>query len=464
MSQENKKVTMRFESTVTDNYNEKDDLIFKSPTHTDVYYKTKEDMESVLDVEVGTTAYVENVLDENLSQKRGAHFVYTPNGWKESLLGTHNHENKEILDQLGDICIENLPKGSKKLLTIEQADDVNDNNSFKVKWNEYPDILPEVPSNLKNSTVYLTLENGEYVWKEQIIPTQTFQYRRTLLEEPSRTVLFDNVTFNQADGDEVLLFDGGMMVTDSYTYSNPTIEDVPYSQFTFDNAIFDAGDTITMLVIKNGVKGFMDTIANEYMSKSDVIDLVSKGTITLKDFAKLSSLEGKANLVHSHSNYSKVGHNHDDLYATYHHVHSEYISGAQVYATIGDILSTFLNSDVEITQDDINNLYLEAINKLRDELEGILSEVIDSTYVDNKFNQLMEMLNADDVTIIHNGDPIPLSTYLSLLSEKIDNVKLDTDSVTTTSDIQVSGLIEQGSYVDGDVIPVGSTVQNIITN
>lgn len=54
---------------------------------------------------------------------------------------------------------------------------------------------------------------------------------------------------------------------------------------------------------------------------SKLVDIISGGTITLDGYATLMQLNNKADLVHSHTEYSLTTHDHGDTYASYIHEH-----------------------------------------------------------------------------------------------------------------------------------------------
>lgn len=477
------KVTIRFESNITDhNENINEEILFQGPIE---IYRTVDNISSLYLLDVpddrDVIVYVRNVINEydggeSTTRKRSAFFLhsYSDNAWKEVLIGTHSHENKDILDQLGNIDIENLPIGTKKMLSIEQVDADGYENipyayQYKLSWEEYPKQLPEIPEKFKNTTVYLTVENGEYVWKEKIIPTQTFQYKQIIVESdtPTKTLRVPDLNYNKDDNDEILIFDNGSLLSDftiDVTYESDHGTKIALITINSDNPnlIFEKGEKITILVIKNGVKGFVDSLAAEYMTKQDVIKFLSGGSITLANYVTKDQLKQKADVQHTHSQFALDGHNHDNLYASYYHIHNEYMRMSDVYGAIGTVLAELLGQDdPNLTQDDIDALYEAAIGKLREELLAEIDRKATIEYVRAEISDIKNnYLTTSKISVY--GTPYVLSDYLRILEDKISNIEYGTSTINFSSGIKVN--VGEGNSVggfnSGDSITEGTTIHD----
>jgi len=470
------KVTLHFNS-IEDN-SENQDIIINAPIK---IYASVDNVQALELLNVpedeDVVVHVRNVINSDTRQKSAFYMhLAESNTWTEVLLGGHSHNNKELLDQLGDINVEDLAD-KNKILTIKAVDmDGQPENyafKYKLEWADYPTQLPEIPEDMLNTPAYLTVENGEYVWKNQLVPAQTFQYKQVIIEsnEPVKQFKVKDLNYNK-DYDEVLIFDGPNLLTDcqvSVHYESESGEKYALVEITSDNEnlIFENGEKLTLLVIKNGVSGFLSQLADEYMKKSDVIDLLSGKSITLHKYATKDDLKTKADAVHHHSQYSLDGHNHDERYAMFNHIHSQYITRSDVYASISSVLANLLDiEDPNITIDNINDTLGQSLVALKDELLNEIATLASIQYVDDQIATLKrDFLDADHINIKIGNRNYVLTDYISMLENSISSVYNKTTDVTVAANIRVQlGEDESiGGFNDGDVISTNSSIHEVIS-
>ena len=472
----NEKVTIHFNSVADDG--EKQDILVEGPVK---IYKSVDNVEALHLLEVpedeNVFVYVRNVINSNTRQK-SAFYLHDceTDDWTEVLLGSHSHTNKEILDQLGNIDVSDLADGNK-ILTIRAVDaDGTDGNyayKYKLEWTEIPESLPEIPEEMQDAPAYLTVENGKYTWKNEIIPAQTFQYKQVVVETdaPIKQLRVKDLNYDPKY-DEILIFDGSNLLTDcevKVEYDSESGEKYGLVQILSDNEnmVFENGEKLTLLVIKSGVAGFLSQLADEYMSKADVVNLLSGKSITLDKYATKEDLKEKANTVHYHSQYAETGHLHDDRYAMYNHVHNQYITRSDVYGAISSVLSNLLDiEDPNITIDNINDTLGESLNLMKNELLTEITAKADLAYVDEEVNILKrDFLNAEHVNITVNNRVYTLKDYIGMLETTIQTMSNNSTDVKFASNIRVQ-LGENrtlGGYANGDVISNNTTLHEFAT-
>ena len=469
------KVTINFGSFADNADNQ--DILIQGPVEIFARVDKPQDLEYLADIPNNRNifVFVENVSDETRTdRKQSAYYMhsYEDNKWEEVLLGTHSHANKALLDQLGDVNVDSMEYNARKILTITKVDKDGGSyddysHSFKLDWKDYPTQLPDLPNDFRDRPVYLTYKDGKYVWEDKIIPAQTFQYTKVRVTEPGKSIEVPDLRYDEASKDTVLVFDSGDLVTikENITKNengNYVIEIAPDDDHTFD-----VGELITILVIKNGTEGFLNSIAEEYMTKQDAVKLLSTGTLSLNNYATKKDLEELANKDHGHGRqYASYDHNHDDRYAMFKHIHSDYVLESDVYAIISNCLAELLGQeDPGLSPEDIlNKSFSQAITSIR----SILETKADLTYLEEIKRNLetsirnKELDLTDSYISIHNKEQ-NLKDYLLLLENRIASIS------GRASDIQLSAPIKVelkdktiGKYKNGDVIDQGTTLQTLL--
>jgi len=534
--------------------------------------------------------FVKNITNFPESLKyRGAYFRYNyiTGTWQEILLGTHSHENKEILDKIGtgDIGnwsdITNYPSitissdildrqnnsnsnslflhtdiaeyilyratrtgsitvweeiplivgidfpadphirdiffnieteklfifsgskaGERKMLVLEVTDPDNTDltYSYDVTWSELPQTIPIVPENTISDDLYLGLDSaGNATWKNTLIASQSFQFKQikivALTESnpivgpdeqigPTNFVSIPNIRYD-SNLDEILVLDGVFFLINRDISYNKNLRVLTV---TTNEGLFDIGSTISVLIIKNGAAAVLDELAEDYITKADAINLLSGGSINLKNYATKTDLQTRALKNHTHSHFSKIGHNHDMRYANYKHTHSEYLTRRKVLELIQETLAT--NPDItdilysfseylQSNEEGLNDLIL-ALNNIN--LNGIQSDILDIQtqidilngdsyknelvdYIQNNINLKTDQIYTDfiDVSTQENKN---LSQFLAELYEDIqkDLNIIDTTNVLVNENIHVKLGENQylGGINDDEIIPAGMTIHEAL--
>ena len=471
------KVTIQFNS-IADNGEGQDILLAGSPFQ---LFASIDNIEALgqlhgLPVDENVFVFIRNVLPNDSTRKQSAFYMhdYQTNQWQEVLLGTHSHENKEILDQLGNIDAENLPFGENKILSISRVDEdgAPASYSYKLEWRDKPKELPSIPENMLDRPVYLSMENGNYVWKDKIIPAQTFQYKQVKVKEDdlSHTLIVKDLLYNPEE-DSLLIFDKGQLLFDFKTE--------PYNDENSHGVIieavegtFEPDEIITVLVIKNGVKGFIDTVASEYLTKAEAINILAGKGISLNNYVTKQEFNEKADKQHTHSQFSKLGHNHDDRYAMFFHSHDGiYLKQHEVYAIISDVLSKLLEDEnFEIDEKDFETFIKDSVYQIEVNLKNYILNELDQKVkqtAQDEINTLLEDFNTDQIKIKINDNVAEqtLTDYLKDVQKKLNNAESTSSKIKFDTPITVN--IGEGNSIggfnDGDVITKDITLQEFTT-
>jgi len=411
-------------------------------------------------------------------------YMWDTQSWMQLVLGNHSHSNMEILDQLGEINTATMAVGDKKMLTVEKISNTDTGSGnlrkyeYKLSYVDLPEI-PSVPSSSVGKKVYLTTDaDGKFKWENSFAPAQTFKFAKVALSTTELTTAYtgnasgsktftlskeylaaNNIMYNSELNDEVLVFDSGELVTDIST------------QFTNGNLIFtitnnkdtdkfELGETISFLFIRNGIAGLIDTIENQYITKSEAASLMSNGTINLNGYAtKQYLVTNYAQINHAHKDYLRR----DDYdafdfrYSDYHHTHAEYITKADVLAILTDICDTEGNINIQNT-----------ISTLTTTLQNYVNNAIANTYtktqINNLINTQIEAKNSTD-SIVNSINGGTLTDYLNYLNNKTNSVtEVETDIVrlSLADKVNVGTGETIGGYKDGDVIEKGTNLSTII--
>ena len=118
------KVTIQF-SSIADQGQGEDIIVSGAPIELFTSVNSINDLQSIqgLPTDRDIIVYVRNVINSNTRQQSAFYkHDHDTNEWREVLLGSHSHENKEILDQIGNIDASNLPYDENKILTLKKED------------------------------------------------------------------------------------------------------------------------------------------------------------------------------------------------------------------------------------------------------------------------------------------------------------------------------------------------------
>jgi hypothetical protein len=467
-------------------------------TNTEKYYDLRGTTWSEKPVQE-TIVYVSNVTNESLSspKTRGAYFFYRPltATWEEVLLGTHTHENKELLDRLTAVDI-NDPVGTKKFFTLEVVDTDNSEATYEyqINWEDLPESLPAVAEDEVGEPLYLGLDSeGNAEWKNNFLAAQSFQVKSKKVTTSGFSITFDDVVYDSSL-DEVLVLVGKFFV---YNILKP----MPYNSTTKVLTVtlvsdpdtssevpsLDVGETVTIIVIRNGAAAILDTLATDYLKKEDVVTILSGGTVnSLRGYARKTDLRSYAKKYHLHSQFSRVDHNHDNRYAFAKHTHAEYITRKKALELIQEVLATD-GGDILETLQSISDYLVENapeletlatktdIEELQDQIDLINEEF--SARIQTYLSSNSASITSDKVKVtmdtgdsafdslfVEDGQPKDLTQVI----EELYNISggdqtLTDDEVELKEDIPVllgSGF--EGDFDTGDTAEEGSTIREVL--
>ena len=503
---------------------------------------------------------------------RGAYFQYkiSTDSWQEVLLGSHSHDNKEILDRLSAIDIgwvevpasnytigtvmpidiqyeqffyktdsaelyfsqfkeldiitndpvyewlinDNFVIGSllptepsigqyfyntntfkllvmvgpnvydKKRLTLEVIDtDMTDlTYEYELKWEDLPNEVP-IPTNEDLTTgnkLYLTADNeGKPKWVNSFIAAQTFQMKQLNILEDTMSIVIPEVYFTEGLDDVLVIEDKNFLNNRTIEYNSETLE-LTITAINEDD-VFNAGNQVSVIIIRNGASAILDELATNYITKEEAITLLSGGSVNLKDYVTKQDLFTRASKQHTHSQFSRVGHDHDWKYASFNHTHAEYTTREKVLELIEErlifepgildmlaeisnyletntdlatLLSTLASNqditDIQTQIDEINNTHYN-ITQLKSYLNN---RKFESTQIDTEFIDQNSGLNKD------------LNQVLQELRSDLEFDMGNTDSseILIDEDIEVKlGTENAGSYITGNTIQEGETLNQVLT-
>lgn len=397
------------------------------------------------------TCYVKNVdavVDEE--NYRGAFFTYNTDtgGWQEVAVGNHSHVNKYILDRLCTLNDTLLDPNKKYSIRLTKN---TDNDEYSIDWVEDKDVLPDLPTT-NNSQMYLTSDGESLKWSNNLVPTQSFRKLNYIIDEDtlesSKRVSFKliNTTINISN-DELLVFDNGRLI-DSPTISVKN----NILSISIETDDFELGELITILVIRNGISGFLENVADEYVTKKELISYSYTGELNLNDYVNKTEIREYAKKYHGHSEYATKEHNHDYRYANFHHTHNEYLTRTQVLAIIADAAGA--DGDIDITG---------TIQNLVSALTAKIDELINQNYI--TANTLESEIAATEVkfsntnNIYYNGEQLTavideLKDAKSVDIDEVSSDKIKLDYHNVTRDI--------GGFTAGDTIYAGMQLDTFI--
>ena len=478
MADENNKVTIQFGG-----YDDTQDqtIMFEGPIEVN---KTVDNVNLLYLVDVSqyepgssVIVFVRNINDENATKGkipyRGSFFKYDwdKSGWIQIVVGNHSHSNMEILDQLGTINTDSMAVGEKKVVSIEKIDPDEDNNiktvDYKVNF-ETINSLPDVPEDAKGKPLYLsTDQNGGYEWTNSFVPAQTFKLLKFVVTSEShisdkelfinQKILNDNnIYFDPSLNDDILAFDTGSLLNTSYKKDDSGlyiyINENDTNQFQVD-------ETITILIIRNGIAGLLDTIKEQYLTKAEAIELLSNGTINLNSYITKDDLKKyAAQINHTHSQYIRKGDYDifDYRYADFQHTHTEYTTREQVLSIIADAAG-------ESGEIDTDKIIETIVTSLEKKIQELNQNYYDKSQVDSLIEAAKkEVSNSDAIEVTFDGRN--LTDYLRYLDNKQNEIlHVDADTVELEDDRVNLGEGETlGGLSNGEEIKKGTTLTQLI--
>jgi hypothetical protein len=373
---------------------------------------------------------------------------------------------------------------TERMLTLEvtDPDEFPGSYSYEVKWQDLPKSLPNVPVTGENDTpaenLYLGLDqSGNPTWKNEFIAAQTFQFKQIEIVSsgnndyrqlgPTNFITIPDVFFDQ-NHDEVLVLDNSLFVFDKNIEYNQSLRVLRVTV----NYQFEVGSKISVLIIRNGAASILDQLAVDYISKEEALNLLSGGSIKLRNYATKAELARKADKYHTHSQFAAYNHDHDFKYADYHHTHDQYLTRRKALELIQEVLTTNGGTILDTLQSITDYLVENApelstlatktdVAELQAQIDSInqnyysISQL--ESYLDTrKFNstQIDVIMNTGDTEFDNKfktpeGAPRDLTDVLSEMKADIDRDlgSLKTSEVLLDEEIQV--LIGQGKEVGG---------------
>lgn len=347
---------------------------------------------------------------------------------------------------------------------------------FKAAWQNV-DLLPEKPTDGKEYFVKLDTE-GKIRWSNEFASNQCFlKLNQTVSNlNGSSQVIFNDVNLDP-ELDTLLVFRKNMLIPDvEYNY-----DDVLRKLTILLES--DYGDTITVLVVRNTSAEMLKKLSDQYISKSEAIQILSNGKINLEEYAKKTSLNNYALRNHAHTNYAARNHSHHGVYADFIHNHDgQYVSKAELNNMVASLLA--INPDVidAISQiaSDLNNLAnafvlnsefvakTTIINSRLDDLEFVRANGLmlntNTGLITTNNGQNIEMESSQILTkYLEDGTirRLNLEEYLDLIYSTMQDL-VDKHVNRTKNDIVVTS--SAGVYWAGDIIPKNTKIEDIIKN
>lgn len=475
MADENKKVTIQFGG-----YDDTQDqtIMFEGPLEVN---KTIDNVNLLYTIDLSqyekgssVIVFVRNTNDTTVEQGkipyRGSFYKYDwdKEGWLQIVLGNHSHSNIDILDQLGTINTDSMTTGEKKVISIEKIDPDEDNNirttDYKISFEEI-NSLPNIPEDVKGKPLYLSADKeGQFEWTNSFVPAQTFKLLKVILNNDTiintkeikitKDILDSNeVYFNEELDDEILVFDTGSLLN---TNSKKDLDNnLIITINDSDSNIFEENEILTILVIRNGIAGLLDSIKNQYITKAEAIDLLTNGTINLNSYITRDDLKKyAAKIDHTHSQYLRK--NDYDIfdyrYADFQHTHANYTTREQVLAIIADAAG-------ETGEIDTDKIIEEIVKSLEKKIEELNLNYYTKPQVDDLISAAKkEVSNSDAIEVTFDGRN--LTDYLKYLDNKqqeilhvdADTVELENDRVNLGDGETLGGLSNNDEILKGTTL------------
>jgi len=234
--------------------------------------------------------------------------------------------------------------------------------------------------------------------------------------------------------DSILLFKNNLYVN-NFTYDyNEGAKILTISLSGED--IFNEGDMLTLLLIRNTSAEMLSKLSDQYVSKKEAIEILSNGTIDLKDYVKKESLAKYSLKNHMHARYTSKDHSHTGIYADYYHNHDGlYMTRDNINELLGNILSinpelvnliSSIAGDLEtLNQTFVSKLlyddYVSLTNQRINDLESIDDKTL---YIDTNTGQVSRKINNENSIVF---EPVSIESYQIKTKYKITDDEEETE-------------------------------------
>lgn len=348
-------------------------------------------------------AYVNNLyVQQDPSQKNGAYFIYdlSKQRFIKALVGQHDHRNKDILDEISqsfDEISEN-DNTSTKVMTIRK--EVSEGIGG-LSWNFYPqwkdiDVIPDKPTDGKEYILKVGAE-GEIEWSDKLSSSIAFVKREKIVIVDQANIDFEvDLTFDDQGIviDSILLFKNSLYVSNMTSVYDQNAKILTIS--LVGGETFNVNDLLTLLVVRNTSAEMLSKLSDEYVTKKEAIEILSNGTISLRDYVKKNELLKYSLRNHIHTRYAAKDHSHWGIYADYYHNHDGlYTTRDEVNQILGNILS--INPDL-----------LDIVGSLASDLETLqetfVAKTIYNQYVDATDQRLSDLETIDENLLYINSN------------------------------------------------------------
>ena len=399
-------------------------------------------------------AYVNNLyLQQDPAQKNGAYFIYDINKKRfiKALLGQHDHRNKDILDEITQSFdeISETDNISTKVLTIRK--EISEGMGglswdFHPQWKDI-DVIPDKPTDGKEYILKVG-SDGDIAWSDKLSSSIAFVKKEKSLISDQSSVDFDvDLSFDDQGViiDSILLFKNSLYVSNLVSVYDQNAKILTVS--LTGGELFNEGDLLTLILIRNTSAEMLSKLSDEYVSKKEAIEILSSGTINLRDYAKKESLYRYSLRNHIHTRYAARDHAHWGVYADYYHNHNGlYMTRDDVNQILGNILSinpdlidiiSSIASDLETLQETfvakaIYDQYISDTNARLNDLEVIdenqlyinpnTGEVSKRVVVGESISFIPTNINSYQIETKYKISDDPEETVLYNLEDWLDHV------------------------------------------
>lgn len=409
-------------------------------------------------MEAGETSFVRNINNESGTvsyPERGAFYVYDGHGFSLIVIGSHVHTNQAMLDEMGAIDVSALNTGDERVLTLVKTDTDNTQATpeYTLSWTSpNGESIPPAPAFADpTKRSYLTASSsGAVSWDSKILPIQTsrsislivsdaFLDRASLgkmLRIPDAYRKANGISYNP-DNDEAFVFDDGTLlyqaaltVESCACGADAVAPDSGYNILVtlLDkdlSHIFSVGESIRILILRRGLAGALNTINDQYVTKSELASYATNGQVSLDGYATkdyiATMLRKYSKLDHVHDNYLlKTDYDAFDWrYAPYFHSHPEYVTHVE--------FAQALLGQTTVTPTDVATEFAALSNMLE-------------TRIDDKIEALTTVwstnTNASSFIVDYSGQSSTLSGALAAMKNDIATI----DMSLISSDAKISNL------------------------
>jgi hypothetical protein len=186
--------------------------------------------------------------------------------------------------------------------------------------------------------------------------------------------------------DSILLFKNSLYVN-NFTYVYDESAEILTITMAGEES-FNEGDILTLLLIRNTSAEMLSKLSDQYISKKEAIEILSNGSINLRDYVKKESLAKYSLRNHMHARYTSKDHSHTGIYADYYHNHDGlYMTRDNINEMIGNILS--INPDLV-------NLIVGIADDLDTLNEAFVSKAVYDQYVALTNQRLEDLESIED--------------------------------------------------------------------